>query len=117
MKYCPKCGKFVYDNVNFCGECGTPVGDNVSSSNPYNSNSFNQPQESSTLAVCSIVMGFLWPILGFILGIIGCIKCQTPKNKKMCIAGIVIAVVNWIISFILLSVMTKYFVDLSVFGL
>ena len=28
--YCPKCGKFVYDNVNFCGECGTPVEDNVS---------------------------------------------------------------------------------------
>lgn len=119
MKYCTRCGKALDDNANFCGECGTRLEGNSPYGvyNTYNQNTNNQPQESSTLSICALIFAFVSPIIGVILGIMGCVKYQTPSYKKMSIAAIILSVASWVISFILLSVVSKYIVDMSMFGI
>jgi hypothetical protein len=58
------------------------------------------------------VFSFLWTIVGFILGIIGCVKYKTPSYKKMSIAAIVISVISWVLAFVLLAVMGEAAVEI-----
>ena len=99
MKYCSKCGKEIMDDAVICVNCGCPV-ENAPAKNT-NVAAQNEFGEKSTLATCAMVFAFLFPLAGFILGIVGAVKYKTASYKKRCIAAIIVSVVVWLVFFII----------------
>ena len=99
--YCSKCGKEIHDQAVVCTGCGCAVKQNEDKMSVENSN--KQKRESSSTANCALLFAFLIPIVGFIMGIVGCVKYQTPTYKNRCIVAIVLSVVVWLVLFLLMS--------------
>ena len=74
--YCQKCGKQLDNEAVVCIGCGCPVKNTVANG------------ESSGLAVTATIFAILIPIIGIILGIVGCCTYKTPKFKSESIAAI-----------------------------
>ncbi len=90
--YCKKCGSQIDDEAVSCPNCGCATSN-------YNKCGV---EEIITFSTLSIVFAFLKPIVGIILGILGiiwCIKYKNPKYRNRSIAGIVISVVVWAVSY------------------
>ena len=59
-------------------------------------------QESPGFAIAAIVLAFLIPIAGLIMGIVGLGKYKNTEHYSKCIAAIVISIVVWIFNFIII---------------
>lgn len=109
--FCKNCGGALLPGDQFCTKCGTKV-ESINSNqetnnfgnNFNNSNPVNNPEllETSTIGICSIVFGVLIPIVGLILGIVGLSKYKVKKNRTLCIIGIVVSIVIFVINYIYL---------------
>lgn len=124
MKFCQSCGTQILDEAAFCPNCGcavaaepapqapmgqapmgqAPMGQAPMGQMPMGQMPMGQmpvePAETSGLATCSIVFAILMPIVGLILGIVGCVKYKTPALKKRCTIAIIISIVVWALGFI-----------------
>ena len=60
-----------------------------------------QQEEKGGMAIAAIVFAFLIPLVGFILGILGKKKYQSPALQKRCQTAIVISVIVFIINLII----------------
>ena len=105
--FCSKCGKEIFDEAVVCPNCGCMVKDFSQIKNRDNTENqkINEYGEKQGLAIAALACGFLIPIVGLILGIIGTVKYKTEKYKTMCIGAIVLSVVVWIISVLVISTM------------
>lgn len=54
------------------------------------------------MPIIAIVAALFIPIVGLILGIVCCIKCNDKTNKTLSIAAIVIAVLSWIFTTVIM---------------
>ena len=121
MKICPKCGAEA-DGI-FCINCGAAVNSEpaapapqpqqpVQPQQPYYppqppvQQPYYPPQppvqpESTGMATAAIIFAFLIPLVGFILGILGKKKYQSPALQKRCQTAIVISVIVFIINLII----------------
>ena len=127
MKICPKCGAEA-DGI-FCINCGAAVNSEPSAQpqqpvqpqQPYYppqqpvqpQQPYYPPQqpyypaqppvepEKPGMATAAIVFAFLIPLVGFILGILGKKKYQSPELQKRCQTAIVISVIVFIINLII----------------
>ena len=126
---CSRCGaSFVNQNMymnnnqpNYNRQGYNPVGYGSSGYNPvgygssvgynqgYNNMNFQNnmayqqmllENESSALPVTALVLAFLFPFVGFILGIIGVAKSRKQSNKNMSVAAIVLSIVVPVLLFI-----------------
>ena len=68
---------------------------------PYYPPAPQPQQEKSGMATAAIVFAFLIPLVGFILGILGKKKYQSPALQKRCQTAIVISVIVFIINLII----------------
>lgn len=82
--FCTNCGAALPENSNFCTSCGSNINTN---------NLHIQKEESSTLAICSIIFAILIFPVGYICGVIGYYTYQDPKNRKKCLIGIILSIV------------------------
>ena len=98
MKYCSKCGKELMDEAVICVGCGCPVSNNVENKN-------TDKPEIPSLITAAIVLGFLMPIVGLILGIVGAVKYSETEIHKKAIGAILISIGSWIFWFFILSMM------------
>lgn len=92
MKYCQKCGKEIMEQAVVCPSCGCAVNGNA-----LTEQSSEKSNETSGFARAALGLAFIIPIVGLILGIIGCFKYKTPEYKKKCIVAIPVSIVAWII--------------------
>ena len=102
MKFCSKCGKQLMDEAVICPGCGCAqptTNAPASTAGPVQSGAM--PGETSGLATCAMVFAFLMPIVGLILGIIGCNKYKTPAFQKKCKNALIISGVWLAIGFAL----------------
>lgn len=96
MKYCSKCGQELSDDAAFCIACGQAV-DSIKVEV-----SLKEVEETATLANCAYVFAFLFPFVGFILGIIGVCKYKKKSyfRSKCFVAIITSIVVSLVISLV-----------------
>lgn len=89
MKYCQTCGKEIHDNAEICPYCGCRV----------------TQLETAGLAVAALVLTFIMPLIGFILGCVGVAQYKNKTYRSMCkfasIFPIAIIIITVIISVIL----------------
>ena len=104
--FCPKCGKQIHDEAVVCIGCGCQVPGKTT----IPENTDNKPQkESNSTANCALIFAFLIPIVGLIMGIIGCVKYKTPAYKTRCTIAIVVSVIVWIVSSVISSAILMSF--------
>ena len=102
--FCKNCGGKLLPVDAFCTRCGTKV-DSLPSQNTQSfdqTTAYHEPEhvETNTIGVCSIIFALLFPIVGLILGIVGLSKYKIQKNRTLCIIGIVISIISFIINLI-----------------
>lgn len=102
MKYCQQCGSELKENSNFCEICGARHQE--VNQNHYNNDNQQLVYEKKTnvMAIIGLITAFLIPLLGWIFGGIGLSnakKCNSGKG--LAIAALIVASVNWFLSFIL----------------
>lgn len=112
--FCNNCGKQVNDDTTFCPYCGTDISETAASAAQPIAAQTAQPtdnspapeastaQQPNTIAIVGFVFAFLFPLVGLICSIIGCVRAvkNNATNKGLAIAGIVISAVWGIAEFI-----------------
>ena len=99
--YCKKCGAQVDDDVKFCPRCGDQLkGYPQATPQPR-----SDADRTNTYAIVGFIMAFFFPLVGFILSIIGISKAQElgGKGKGLAVAGLVISLLD-VIAIILIVV-------------
>lgn len=106
--YCSYCGQQNDDGAKFCTKCGKDLlGESL---NPEFEQDYQarkqqeaQPQHGKAVAICALIFGILGGLLGFIFSIIGIAGYykKGTSEYKMCMAGLILAIVNVALSFIM----------------
>ena len=81
--FCKKCGKEMDNSAIACPECGAPV----------------KPRGKS-VSIWALVMAFIIPVVGFILGFIAVIKGIRYRTASVLITGICAIVLSVILQII-----------------
>lgn len=81
MKYCQTCGKEIHDDAEICPYCGCRIAK-------------NKDDNDNGMAIAALVLAFLVPIVGFILGIVGLSKYRSGSSRGMCIAAVILPLVD-----------------------
>ena len=68
---------------------------------PYGQPYYPAAPESNGLAIAALILAFVEPIIGIILGAVGLNKLHEPKNRSMCKAGLIISIVRIVLAVIL----------------
>lgn len=71
--FCSKCGKEINDEAVVCVHCGCAVA--------------RGRHESGALAILSIVFAFVFPFIGYVLGLIGIARYRTLSYRRMSIVA------------------------------
>ena len=98
--FCPKCGKQIHDDAVVCIGCGCQV---PRKSEVKEQTEKKPKKESNSTANCALLFAFLFPIVGLIMGIVGCVKYQTQEYKTRSIIAIVVSVVVWVASAVIFA--------------
>ena len=100
--YCKHCGSEIPDTAKYCPLCGKECGDNYFDELPqtaYNYNGQEKDNAADTGRFAWAVLGFFFPIVGFILYFV--MRKDKPRTaKKLLIGAIVGAAVYVTLSFI-----------------
>ncbi len=105
--YCKVCGKQINPNKTFCPYCGAEKGaepqpaPQPAPAATYATNP--QPAVQDAPSMGYAVLGFFFPIIGFILWLIW--KDQTPLKAKSCGKGALISVIINVVGTILIYVL------------
>lgn len=113
MKNCKHCGAQLADDDTYCYFCGAQLEDekNETFSNVADSNQTNQIEYiNNGFALAGFALAFFMPLLGLIFSIIGLKKAPLFKFQRrgLAIAGIIVAILNYVISFIILFIYIYY---------
>lgn len=94
MKYCKTCGAELLDSDAYCTKCGNPV--------EVKKPEATTEQKSNGMAIAGFILAFFIPLLGWIFGGLGIKKSKelNGKGRGLSIAAIIIATVDFILTFI-----------------
>ena len=122
MKHCKKCGAQLADDDDYCYFCGSALedekeikgeikNDNIGFNNSYDNNYNHQYTRRNGLATAGFVLAFFSPIVGLVLSIIGLNKSKTMDGlgRGLAIAGIIVAILNFVITFIMYAIYMQYY--------
>lgn len=127
--FCSKCGSQIAAGASFCPSCGNPSGTQVS--NVYvppaaapAAQQFAQPNyagnyapPSSGTAVAAIVMAFIFPLIGLILGYVAKKEIDSSNGTKggrgMASAAIALGWIFTLIGTVVAVIWIAYFATLS----
>ena len=104
MKYCSKCGKELFDEAVICPNCGCAVDGSVK---------ISTKNDAPNMGFA--VLGFFFPIIGFILWLV--MKDDTPLKAKSAGKGALIGLVVGVVSSIILSVLYGILISVLIGGL
>lgn len=104
--YCPFCGEKLVDEAKFCKNCGKNVADYHKHDTQTTNNYSYQPPVVENNHTLATVLGFICaifiPLFGIIFGVYLYTRKDSSKAKRYGTLIIILAVVVWIISFIML---------------
>lgn len=96
-KFCSHCGRQINIAAVVCPYCGCPV----ETAAPAQ----DRPSESNSMGIASIILAFLMPLVGLILGIVGLKNSADPRNVKNCKIGIGISIGMMVVSIVFAIIM------------
>ena len=106
MKNCKHCGAQLADDDDYCYFCGRPieeekVDERIENVQFVNNESKYNPEDNNSIAILGFIFSFIFPLRGFILSVIGLNRAKRldGKNRGYAVAGILISVATWIITF------------------
>nr|WP_294999724.1 zinc ribbon domain-containing protein [uncultured Methanobrevibacter sp.] len=103
-KYCPSCGEELVDNAKFCKSCGMNLENMEANRNVGYNQQFNVPiveKDHKVAIIAGYVLAVLIPLLGIIVSVY-LLTRNTENAKRHGKYVLIVAVIVWIISFILL---------------
>ncbi|MBR0145707.1 MAG: hypothetical protein IJM25_03475 [Eubacterium sp.] len=109
---CRECGCLLRPNDSTCPNCGAPSfrsvpGEYAVSMTPeYEQNHpvKENTSDGNTMVICAMVMAFIFPPLGLILGILSLKKAGTKTQRNLAITSIILSIIWAIILTILLVI-------------
>lgn len=114
VMFCRKCGKEVLDEAVVCPHCGCQISD---TNKPQSNATAAERIETDGIAKGAFICAFLIPIVGLILGIIGCATYKNPDYKQKSTTAIIVSVVMWIIGMIFYGIIIGALTALELFYL
>jgi len=116
MKNCKHCGAQLADDDDYCYFCGKPIEEEKVDEKIDNvefvqqDNSMGYLEDNNNIAITGFIFSFIFPLIGFILSAIGLNKSKrmNGKNRGYAVAGIIISVASWVISFIIYFAIYAY---------
>ena len=122
-KFCTNCGQELIEGAKACGNCGTQVEEAVKEekketitvkATPESGNTTAAPGKTNGLAIAGFVTTLvstllccgMFNLVGLLLSIVGLVQAQNydGNGKGLAIAGIVIAAVVMVLSFVIFIV-------------
>lgn len=114
--FCSKCGNRIDDLAVICPFCGCPSRNYVPQNQGGQIDKVKVLEEARKMALVSIIGGIFIPLLGWIFGALGIMKCnsintylpndnQISEPKKKCIIGLIVSTVIFVISFIVVLIL------------
>ena len=108
--YCQKCGAEIADEAIVCPKCGCATGNTIQSANQMAVPTENEISSAKTMSILSIVLGFLIPLAGWILGGIalsktnsmianGVVDERVAMSKSMSVVGLIVSTVIFLVAF------------------
>lgn len=120
--FCSSCGKEINDQAVVCPYCGAqtinaqkiPQQTNYGAQqnyaapqqNPY-MNQYPQPVEADETNVGIVVLSFLFPIIGIILGAVNLSNGKKKSGKAYLMAGVIAFAIELVVSIILIIIFTS----------
>lgn len=101
--FCSKCGKEISDDAVICPNCGVPTNNYQGASNQPKSK-VDDGSNVNTMSIIALVMSFIVPLVGFIMGLIyrpKAIAIDDESSRKKCTAAIWISVVYFALCIVL----------------
>ena len=102
-KFCPFCGEELVDSAKFCKNCGKNI--EIYAPNQDNhQQAFNGPlveNDHKTAIIISYVLAVLIPLIGVFASVYLLTRKDSQNAKKHGKYVLIVAIVVWIISFIL----------------
>lgn len=114
--FCSKCGNRIDDLAVICPFCGCPSRNYIPQNQGGQIDKVKVLEEARKMALVSIIGGIFIPLLGWIFGALGIMKCnsintylpndnQISETKKKCIIGLIVSTVIFVISFIVVLIL------------
>ncbi|MDD7351370.1 MAG: zinc-ribbon domain-containing protein [Clostridia bacterium] len=101
--FCSKCGKEISDDAVICPNCGVPTNNYNGVSTKPKSNT-DDAGNVNTMSIIALVMSFIVPLVGFIMGLIyrpKAVAIDDESSRKKCTAAIWISVVYFALCIVL----------------
>lgn len=124
--YCPNCGKQNVDDAKFCTGCGAALAPKTAAETqaqksyfadqtkepeaPKAKSAVDHSDKSSTLGIVALIMAFLIPIVGLILGIID-YNAKDGYNKQMAKWAMIAAGIVFVVRIIAQAILNAYFTN------
>lgn len=97
--YCSNCGKELNDNADVCIYCGAFTNKN------NNKRTNVEQKEFNTVALVGFIFSFFFPLVGFILGLIGMGKAKkTNSGIGFAIAAVLLSLIFILINIIVFGI-------------
>ncbi|MGN0771064.1 MAG: zinc-ribbon domain-containing protein [Christensenellales bacterium] len=99
--FCSKCGKEISDDAVICPNCGVPTSNYKGTTDKSNSDDTNNV---NTMSIIALVMSFIIPIVGFIMGLIyrsKAVAINDESSRKKCTVAIWVSVAYFVLSIVL----------------
>lgn len=103
MKYCQNCGNQSEDSATFCSFCGCQFQQQMNTNTNVNNQVANY---NSDLPVVALILAFIFPLIGLILGIYSNNQCKiaTGQSNSMSKAAIIVS-----LAFIIMGILFVLF--------
>ena len=111
MKHCKKCGAQLADDDDYCYFCGSSLAEQEEIKEEPIFRDINKDEDgyrfeyqnkTNGLATAGFVLAFFFPVIGLVLSILGLkLSQKIGYGRGMAISGIVVAIINMVLSFIL----------------
>lgn len=100
-KYCPKCGEELADEARFCKSCGAEINFNPNADPVDNFQVYGAEEDHQTAIIIGYILAILVPLFGVIAAVY--LLTRTSMNaKKHGKYILIVAIIVWIISFLLI---------------
>ena len=111
--YCKNCGHEVNENAVICPHCGCQIQSFGPTNNQANNNANQTQQKSNPLAIVGFVLSFFVALAGLICSILGYNKAKNEglEHKNLALAGIIISIVNMVLTFLFNYIWGDWLID------
>lgn len=102
--YCSKCGNEIDNDALICPKCGCATANMPNTMKKRVGGDIPPaPDEDESLWKNGIILAFIIPIVGLIMGIMGCVQYKNPNYRNNSIIAIIISIIVTVIYTVIIA--------------